>query len=101
MDIHEFHVWQLSDTKLIASVHVVVLNQVDFMTVAASIKALLHTYGIHSATIQPEFVPSDYAIAKSPSFPIVDDQDDDRTSIVMETSALESACLLRCSDVCG
>ena len=58
---HHLHVWQLSDTKLVASLHV----QVDFefkgegsaryMELAQAIRKCLHEYGIHSSTIQPEF----------------------------------------------
>ena len=58
---HHLHVWQLSDTKLIASLHV----QVDFdfkgegaggyMELARAVRRCLHAYGIHSSTIQPEF----------------------------------------------
>lgn len=58
---HHVHVWQLSDTKLVASLHV----QVDFdfkgegaaryMDLARAIRDCLHEYGIHSSTIQPEF----------------------------------------------
>lgn len=33
-DIHELHVWQLSDTKTIASVHVVCSNHGKFMDLA-------------------------------------------------------------------
>ena len=69
---HHVHVWQLSDTKLIASLHI----QVDFvsddnnndqpedsssssrryMALAKAVRKCLHAYGIHSSTIQPEFV---------------------------------------------
>lgn len=58
---HHLHVWQLSDTKLVASLHV----QVDFdfkgegsaryMQLARAICDCLHEFGIHSSTIQPEF----------------------------------------------
>ena len=56
-DIHELHVWQLSDTKIIASVHVVCSEKASFMDLAAEIKQLLHNYGIHSITVQPEYMP--------------------------------------------
>ncbi|KAJ3282259.1 hypothetical protein HDU79_010078 [Rhizoclosmatium sp. JEL0117] len=65
--VHEVHVWGLSDVKNVASVHVRVLENgaVGYMEVATSIKKLLHGYGIHSTTVQPEFarpasVASDY-----------------------------------------
>ena len=64
IDVHELHVWQLSDTKAIASVHVIVQAPLtsngfipsDYMHIAYEIKQLLHEYGIHSTTVQPEFV---------------------------------------------
>ncbi|KAJ3270695.1 hypothetical protein HDV01_007519 [Terramyces sp. JEL0728] len=67
--VHELHVWQLSDTQTIASVHVVVprpddtsasnlLMEERYMMLAASIKNKLHVHGIHSTTVQPEFQSS-------------------------------------------
>lgn len=54
--VHELHVWQLSDTKLVASVHIrLVDDQVKYMQIATDIKTCLHAFGIHSCTIQPEF----------------------------------------------
>ncbi|KAF2459755.1 cation efflux protein [Lineolata rhizophorae] len=62
---HHLHVWQLSDTKLIASLHVQVAFPVTdrassrYMHLARAIRACLHDYGIHSSTIQPEFCLDD------------------------------------------
>jgi zinc transporter 1 len=53
IDVHELHVWQLSDSKIVASVHIVVprpaVGSVDtlmmeerYMILAAAIKAKLH-----------------------------------------------------------
>ncbi|PCH33790.1 cation efflux protein [Wolfiporia cocos MD-104 SS10] len=55
ISLHELHVWQLSETKIVASVHVKPKGDHDFMTVAADIRAALHHHGIHSSTIQPEY----------------------------------------------
>ncbi|EIN14213.1 cation efflux protein [Punctularia strigosozonata HHB-11173 SS5] len=55
--VHELHIWQLSETKVVASVHVTTSRQHDFMTVAARIRKELHHQGIHSTTIQPEYHP--------------------------------------------
>eukprot|EP00824_Muranothrix_gubernata_P007040 TRINITY_DN19037_c0_g1_i2.p1 TRINITY_DN19037_c0_g1~~TRINITY_DN19037_c0_g1_i2.p1 ORF type:complete len:462 (+),score=73.20 TRINITY_DN19037_c0_g1_i2:146-1387(+) len=55
LDVHELHLWQLSDSKIIASVHITCQDSEDFMQIAASIKMVLHEKGIHSSTIQPEF----------------------------------------------
>eukprot|EP01137_Pigoraptor_chileana_P032780 Opistho-2@22718 len=56
VDIHELHVWQLADEKFIATVHVTCDTQQDYMTLAALMKALFHSIGVHSTTIQPEFI---------------------------------------------
>ncbi|CEP09003.1 hypothetical protein [Parasitella parasitica] len=56
ISVHELHVWQLNDTKLIASLHVLLKSRQGYMTLASEIRKILHGYGIHSATIQPEFI---------------------------------------------
>lgn len=56
--VHELHLWRLNQQKAIASAHVVVESLSDFMQLAKTINACLHAYGIHSATLQPELVPS-------------------------------------------
>lgn len=62
IEAHHLHVWQLSDTKLVASLHVKVDCEVEgagsasYMHLAREIRGCLHGYGIHSSTIQPEFV---------------------------------------------
>ena len=61
LSCHDLHVWQLSDAKVVASLHVQV--EFDFkgegskryMLLARQIRRCLHEYGIHSYTIQPEF----------------------------------------------
>lgn len=58
---HHVHIWQLSDTKLVASLHVQVSFPIGaegggkYMQLARRVRRCLHAYGIHSATIQPEF----------------------------------------------
>ncbi|TFL06534.1 cation efflux protein [Pterulicium gracile] len=54
--VHELHIWQLSETKIVASVHITADRQQDFMSIAAAIRTELHHHGIHSSTIQPEYV---------------------------------------------
>lgn len=53
--VHELHVWQLSETKIVASLHVWVSSRVDYMDLAMQMRKVLHDHGVHSATIQPEF----------------------------------------------
>ncbi|KAG2420256.1 hypothetical protein HFD88_005057 [Aspergillus terreus] len=60
---HHLHVWQLSDTKLVASLHIQVDTEIKgegsdrYMHLARQVRRCLHAYGIHSSTIQPEFMP--------------------------------------------
>ncbi|KAJ2496440.1 Zinc resistance conferring protein [Coemansia sp. RSA 1972] len=97
LNVHDLHVWQLSDTKNVASVHVLIDRppfhecihnstsssslqsqeqtetrlvtrnrqplgspSVDmdclYMDVATAVKRIMHAHGVHSTTIQPEFV---------------------------------------------
>eukprot|EP01027_Heterolobosea_sp_BB2_P007397 GEZU01011019.1.p1 GENE.GEZU01011019.1~~GEZU01011019.1.p1 ORF type:complete len:321 (+),score=58.88 GEZU01011019.1:431-1393(+) len=60
INVHEFHVWQLINNKHIASVHITCRNTSDFMALAAKVKKIFHKHGIHSSTIQPEFVGSNW-----------------------------------------
>lgn len=58
---HHLHVWQLSDTQLVASLHIQVDCEIkgegsaSYMHLARQVRRCLHEYGIHSSTIQPEF----------------------------------------------
>ena len=60
---HHLHVWQLSDTKVVASLHIQVDTDIKdegsegYMRLARQVRKCLHAYGIHSSTIQPEFAP--------------------------------------------
>lgn len=61
LSAHHLHVWQLSGTKFVASLHVQVVCEVNgtgsasYMHLARQIRKCLHLHGIHSSTIQPEF----------------------------------------------
>lgn len=80
VSLHELHIWQLSEKTVVASVHVMVSRDVDYMNVADSIRKVLHEFGVHSSTIQPEF-----------------GVEDDNISNVSE-----HACLIRCPpEACG
>ncbi|XP_072015709.1 proton-coupled zinc antiporter SLC30A1-like [Amphiura filiformis] len=56
-NIHEFHVWQQSGNKIIATAHIRFCNcnTHDYMQAAKEINDFLQDEGIHSTTIQPEF----------------------------------------------
>jgi zinc transporter 1 len=51
----KLHIWQLSEKTIVASVHVLVARDIDYMEVASGIRKALHEHGVHSSTIQPEF----------------------------------------------
>ncbi|OWZ34461.1 solute carrier family 30 (zinc transporter), member 1 [Cryptococcus neoformans AD2-60a] len=53
--VHELHIWQLSESTVVASVHVMIEAGRDYMVVASGIRERMHSHGIHSVTIQPEF----------------------------------------------
>ncbi len=55
ISIHELHVWQLSESKHVASVHILLHKKDDFMRVVRDIRRVLHEHDIHNGTIQPEF----------------------------------------------
>lgn len=58
---HHVHVWQLNDTKIVASLHIQVAFDFKgegsrrYMELARAIRECLHEYGINASTIQPEF----------------------------------------------
>lgn len=67
VNIHEFHVWQLSEGKTVASVHVLISppplqssGLSEFSShqhkIVSEIQLKLHGYGVHNTTVQPEFV---------------------------------------------
>ena len=61
LSVHDLHVWQLNENKNVASLHIMVDcsgEQTDrYMHIADQVRRTLHIWGIHSSTIQPEFVP--------------------------------------------
>ncbi|KAL0959120.1 hypothetical protein HGRIS_014415 [Hohenbuehelia grisea] len=57
LSLHDLHIWQLSESKTVASVHIMASRSHDFMLVAEKIRSVLHHHGVHSSTIQPEYLP--------------------------------------------
>ena len=55
-DMHEFHIWQLSGNRIIATAHIRCQNLHDYPRISKQVKSFFHDEGIHSTTIQPEFV---------------------------------------------
>jgi len=56
---HDNHVWQLVDGMVISSIHLNVVEGSDFNKIVKKVKKILHRHGIHSSSIQPEFVPKE------------------------------------------
>lgn len=98
---HHIHVWQLSDTKVVASMHLQVSFPIDtnsgekYMELAKRARKCLHGFGIHSATIQPEFcldmkrLPAENAARLGP---------DSANGTLDEPNP--DVCLLECIDDC-
>lgn len=105
---HHVHVWQLSDTKLVGSLHVQVEfdfkgeGSARYMELAQNIRRCLHEYGIHSSTIQPEF-------CLDPEHDHTDGANEDGSSprqasrVPSKANSVRDAdpCLLECGDQCG
>jgi zinc transporter 1 len=102
---HHLHVWQLSDTKLVASIHIQVGSEIkdegsdSYMEIAKEIRRCLHAYGIHSSTIQPEFAPDTDTESQTGGSP---SHATDNTRIASSASSFrdDNACLLDCGDEC-
>ncbi|XP_078086590.1 calcium/manganese antiporter SLC30A10-like [Mustelus asterias] len=54
--VHELHIWELAGGKNIASLHVKCLDASSYKTAALRIREIFHNAGIHSVTIQAEFL---------------------------------------------
>lgn len=109
---HHLHVWQLNDTKLVASIHIQVDCQIKgegserYMRLARQVRRCLHAYGIHSSTIQPEFAPDsdtegdqNQGQASSSRAGTEDHNHSSRATSVREGDS--QACLLECDDNCA
>ncbi|KAL8896140.1 MAG: hypothetical protein Q9207_007856 [Kuettlingeria erythrocarpa] len=118
---HHLHVWQLSDTKKVASLHIQIEfdfkgeGSARYMQLARAIRRCLHAHGIHSSTIQPEFCLD--SSHRHTSGPNSDDEGDipsglrdgpseskgasKRNSQAASIRSQPDACLLECDDGCG
>ncbi|KAJ2987598.1 hypothetical protein NUW58_g4415 [Xylaria curta] len=101
---HHVHIWQLSDTKVVASLHVQIAFPITdeggakYMKLAKQARKCLHAYGIHSATIQPEFcLDENCTHQEEGSVPM-----DGQQSPLLPTTKPEpgDGCLLNCVDDC-
>ncbi|XP_048391458.1 calcium/manganese antiporter SLC30A10 [Stegostoma tigrinum] len=69
--IHELHVWELAGGRNIASLHVKCLDLSTYKTAAVQIREIFHNAGIHSVTIQVEFVDTVPGSALMCNFPCI------------------------------
>lgn len=111
LNVHELHIWQLSESKIVASVHVLVDcsdGQEDrYMLIANQVRQCLHAWGIHSSTIQPEFIKGGIKeAARISGVEVADRQTDARGRLITKDGTLvedelskgPSTCLLACED---
>ncbi|KFV09867.1 Zinc transporter 10, partial [Tauraco erythrolophus] len=54
--LHEVHVWELAGGKNIATLHIKCHTPTDYQDAAYKIRQVFHEAGIHSVTIQPEYI---------------------------------------------
>lgn len=113
LGLHDLHIWQLNENKIVASMHILV-NCSDehskrYMGIAAQVRRTLHLWGIHSSTIQPEFVPGGLKEAARLTGVDVQRKTDDQGRLLTPEGALvqsevsrrDPACLLACDPECG
>lgn len=88
--VHEFHVWQLAGDRIIASAHIRCRNLSEYMKLAEKVKEFFHNEGIHSTTIQPEFIEFENINSYSAS---------DGISTSLNISGKEEGCVLDCPNI--
>jgi zinc transporter 1 len=91
IEIHDFHLWQLSDSISVCTLHVMMCDEdaADFNKISIKIHQILHDHGIHNSTIQPEYVK------RSTLSEMADREHDDSAPLI---SNLERTC--RCVEIC-
>ncbi|CRK99436.1 CLUMA_CG012659, isoform A [Clunio marinus] len=88
--IHEFHVWQLAGDRIIASAHIRCRNLSEYMKLAEKVKEFFHNEGIHSTTIQPEFIEIETLNSCTTS---------DGISTNLNINGKEEGCVLDCPNI--
>lgn len=117
--VHELHIWQLSDVKMIASLHIQIAFDPatdkghQYMRLARAVRMCLHAFGVHSVTIQPEYSPDHSATPHRPAGRPASGPGPaaaaSRTATAYGSVACSGlgpdpgvdACLLECGDECG
>lgn len=82
LSVHELHIWQLAGNKIIASAHVHCryVKGMTYLSMGQMVKQFFHEEGIHSTTIQLEFI-------------------DDMQSL--SAAGPNGSCLFECDSVCS
>jgi len=62
ISVHDLHIWSLSESKLVASLHILVRSNEEFQQASFEVRKLLHRFGVHSSTIQPELLDDKIAV---------------------------------------
>ncbi|XP_036441689.1 zinc transporter 1 [Colossoma macropomum] len=93
--IHELHVWQLSETRLVASVHVHCpsgMGALECSELLGAVTEVLNRFGVSRCTVQPEFVAIHSNDPQSQARSAVPDTVD---------AAVQPYCSLRCGKECA
>ncbi|POS83259.1 hypothetical protein EPUL_004356 [Erysiphe pulchra] len=99
---HHIHIWQLSDTQFIASMHIHFEFSISetgkdkYMDAARAVRKCLHSHGIHSVTIQPEFSPIENFTGSGAQMSSNLDNSTSQPRYGLDTDK----CLLECVDNC-
>ena len=113
LGVHDLHIWQLNESTNVASVHIMVNcsqeNAARYMHIADELRHAMHIWGIHSSTIQPEFVPGGLHEAARLHGLTLHGQRDEQGRLITQDGTLVSeeiaqhpACLLSCDmNQCG
>lgn len=122
LQVHELHIWSLSESKSVASVHVLIQTHDDFTRVSSQIRKSLHRFGIHSSTIQPEVLldeqiktlrtklspktptfdnvsPSGFKQKFKSIFPSQEESKEGKSSSVIDINE-DDGCLIQCEESC-
>ena len=66
LDVHNFHLWSLNSESYVATMHVNISKELDFLNrdiIIRKIKSLLHLNNIHTTTLQLEVESADFEYA--------------------------------------
>ncbi|WFC94363.1 hypothetical protein MBRA1_000993 [Malassezia brasiliensis] len=112
LSLHDLHVWQLNENKIVASLHILVdcsgEQVARYMEIANQVRHVLHLWGIHSTTIQPEFVSGVKEAARLSGMELHPDTDKQGRVLTAEGNPVhdelpkgDQTCLLACdADEC-